>query len=164
MTNENVLAAGNVETADEGWWELVLAEEHRYSGLIRRGFNAKPEARKEAERVSALDEKTVDWHLIKDLYMKDRIVELTVTLVITVVACWWRAAGCLALSPFRISSNWLAGTTFSAVKTSKCSLVLRPALEGHRMRAGGWARGLFGTRRPERTRQTRRIISLPALR
>lgn len=79
MTNENVLAAGNVETADEGWWESVLAEEHRYSGLIGRGFNAKPEARKEAERVSAPDEKTVDWRLIKDLYMKDRIVELTVT-------------------------------------------------------------------------------------
>ncbi len=78
MANDKVITEGNMPGTDEGWWESVLAEENRYSGLVARGGAPKPEVRKEAEKESSGDEKTVDWHLIKDLYMNDRIVELTV--------------------------------------------------------------------------------------
>lgn len=79
MENEKTLAKGNIPVTDEGWWESVLAEENRYSGVNMRGSGTKPEARKEAEKESAPDDKAVDWRLIKDLYMNDRIVELAVT-------------------------------------------------------------------------------------
>lgn len=79
MENEKALAEGNMALTDEGWWESVLAEEHRYSGATQRGGAPKPEVRKEAEKEPTPEEKAVDWRLIKDLYMNDRIVELAVT-------------------------------------------------------------------------------------
>ncbi|HND47649.1 MAG TPA: S1 RNA-binding domain-containing protein [Anaerolineales bacterium] len=68
-------------TIDEGWWESVLAEENRYSTPTQRLVQSKPEVQKEAgkEFVSEEAQITVDWSQIKDLYLKDRIVELTVT-------------------------------------------------------------------------------------
>ncbi len=79
MENEKILVEGNPSVTDEGWWESVLAEENRYSGAIMRGSGTRTEVRKEAEKESAADEKPVDWRLIKDLYMNDKIVELSVT-------------------------------------------------------------------------------------
>lgn len=68
-------------TIDEGWWESVLAEENRYSTPTQRLVQSKPEVQKEAGKESVSEEAqiTVDWSQIKDLYLKDRIVELTVT-------------------------------------------------------------------------------------
>lgn len=78
MANDKAIPERNTQFTDEGWWESVLAEENRYSGMNSRGAAAKPEVRKEAEKESAGEERTVDWRLIKELYMNDRIVELAV--------------------------------------------------------------------------------------
>jgi len=79
MADEKMTTEGNMASTDEGWWESVLAEENRYSGATLRGSTPKPEVRREAEKESAGAERLVDWRLIKELYMNDRIVELAVT-------------------------------------------------------------------------------------
>jgi small subunit ribosomal protein S1 len=80
MANEKIKPAGNMTTIDEGWWESVLAEENRHSVSNQRGAGTRLEVRKEAENhhnsEGGID---VDWAQVKELYMSDRIVELTVT-------------------------------------------------------------------------------------
>jgi small subunit ribosomal protein S1 len=66
-------------TIDEGWWESVLAEESRHTTQTQRLVPPKPEVQKEAGKESTEETVTVNWTQIKDLYLKDRIVDLTVT-------------------------------------------------------------------------------------
>lgn len=67
-------------TVDEGWWESVLAEENRYGMPNQRMAPPKPEIRQEAVKPDTEEPQTpVNWHEVKDLYMKDRIIDLTVT-------------------------------------------------------------------------------------
>ncbi|MBI5965445.1 MAG: 30S ribosomal protein S1 [Chloroflexi bacterium] len=65
---------------DEGWWSSVLAEEGRSSAHPPvRGAGSKPEVREEA-KVTAVDKKPApNWNQVKDLYMRDEIIDLTVT-------------------------------------------------------------------------------------
>jgi small subunit ribosomal protein S1 len=64
---------------DDGWWSSVLAEEGRSS--------ASPPARLAGSRLEVGDEakdaspekKITDWNQVKDLYMRDQIIDLTVT-------------------------------------------------------------------------------------
>ncbi|MBI5942808.1 MAG: 30S ribosomal protein S1 [Chloroflexi bacterium] len=65
---------------DEGWWASVLAEEGRSSAHTPpRAAGNKPDEREES-RVSAADKKPApNWNQVKDLYMRDQIVDLTVT-------------------------------------------------------------------------------------
>ena len=65
-----------IPVVDEGWWASVLAEESRYTA------HAKVEVEKEASSTTATEaaaQETVNWNQIKDIYMNDRIVALSVT-------------------------------------------------------------------------------------
>ncbi|MBN8581682.1 MAG: S1 RNA-binding domain-containing protein [Anaerolineae bacterium] len=65
-----------IPVVDEGWWASVLAEENRYTA------HAKAEVEKEASGGTvtvAATQETVNWNQIKDIYMNDRIVALSVT-------------------------------------------------------------------------------------
>ncbi len=65
-----------IPVVDEGWWASVLAEENRYT------VHAKAEVEKEASGGTvtvAATQETVNWNQIKDIYMNDRIVALSVT-------------------------------------------------------------------------------------
>ncbi len=74
---------------DEGWWSSVLAEEGRFSThppahyLAGNRFEVHKEAKLaqgQAEGAAALDKKiSANWEQIKDLYMRDQIIDLTVT-------------------------------------------------------------------------------------
>ncbi|GAB1472287.1 hypothetical protein MASR2M66_31650 [Chloroflexota bacterium] len=65
---------------DDGWWESVLAEENRHTAPTQRMGLTKPEVRREAGRESHEAQQTmVNWQEVKDLYLKDHIVGLTVT-------------------------------------------------------------------------------------
>lgn len=64
---------------DEGWWDSVLAEESRHSPTHRVAA-PKPEVKREAAaQESETSQPAVNWTHVKDLYMNDRIVDLTVT-------------------------------------------------------------------------------------
>lgn len=66
---------------DEGWWESVLAEERQYvpprpsSALSRPRTVVQPAA----EPATPAQAANTDWSMVKELYAKDKIVELTVT-------------------------------------------------------------------------------------
>lgn len=65
---------------DEGWWESVLAEEAKFSAGIQRMGSPKPEVRVEAGRESPEASPTpINWDHVRELYMNDRIISLTVT-------------------------------------------------------------------------------------
>ncbi len=65
---------------DEGWWESVLAEENRYGTPPQRMAPPKPEVRNEAAKSASEEPQApINWQEVKDLYMKDRIIDLTVT-------------------------------------------------------------------------------------
>ncbi|NOH04261.1 MAG: S1 RNA-binding domain-containing protein [Chloroflexi bacterium] len=72
--NENPMPA-----IDDGWWASVLAEESRFSQPAPRYAESKPEVRQEAKPESAEKKPVVDWTQVKDLYMSDGIIDLTVT-------------------------------------------------------------------------------------
>lgn len=79
MVNGKSKYEQNAPMIDEGWWESVLAEESRHVTQTQRMPASKPEVQKEAGKESSEEQVTVNWSQIKDLYMKDRIVDLTVT-------------------------------------------------------------------------------------
>jgi small subunit ribosomal protein S1 len=64
---------------DEGWWESVLAEENRSSPPPSRMAGNKREVREEANNDSSDNKVIVNWDEVKELYMGDRIIDLTVT-------------------------------------------------------------------------------------
>jgi small subunit ribosomal protein S1 len=70
---------------DEGWWQSVLADEQRYAPPHPQHGNApkpKPVPQEKLEKVEAVqptEPVQADWEAIKDLYSKDRIVEMKVT-------------------------------------------------------------------------------------
>jgi len=73
---------------DEGWWSSVLAEEGRYttSSMPRLAGN-KPESRREAKpapdsvepEASSEKKPIANWDQVKEMYMRDQIVALSVT-------------------------------------------------------------------------------------
>ena len=73
---------------DEGWWSSVLAEESRFSthplaNLAGNKFDAHNEAKlalSKADGTVLADKKLIaNWEQIKDLYMRDQIIDLSVT-------------------------------------------------------------------------------------
>lgn len=67
---------------DEGWWESVLAEERQYQTARQPQPNIKPKAVSHASVENApllAKSSETDWNAVKELYAKDRIVELKVT-------------------------------------------------------------------------------------
>lgn len=81
MVNGKAKYEKTMPKIDEGWWASVLAEESRYTATPQRVAEGRPEVREEAkkEKESSEAQVSVNWHQIKDLYMNDRIVSLSVT-------------------------------------------------------------------------------------
>ena len=64
---------------DEGWWSSVLAEENRSSAtLMTRGVGSRSDIR-DAAKESSVEKKPANWAQVKDLYMRDQIIDLAVT-------------------------------------------------------------------------------------
>lgn len=70
-----------IPEVDEGWWASVLAEESRASGPAPiRPATSKPEVgSEEAKQASSEKKVTANWTQVKDLYMRDQIIDLMVT-------------------------------------------------------------------------------------
>lgn len=65
---------------DEGWWSSVLAEEGRSSAYtLPRAAGSKSEEQDEAKIILTDKKPAPNWNLVKDLYLRDQIIELTVT-------------------------------------------------------------------------------------
>lgn len=65
---------------DDGWWASVLAEESRFAPTLPVRQGGKTETRDEAQASSPLPPKhSADWGQVKDLYLRDQIVDLNVT-------------------------------------------------------------------------------------
>ena len=65
---------------DEGWWSSVLMEENHHSGYApSRSAGGRPEVRDDAKIAVSEEKPFVNWDHIKDLYLRDQIVELSVT-------------------------------------------------------------------------------------
>ncbi|MBE0671943.1 MAG: S1 RNA-binding domain-containing protein [Anaerolineales bacterium] len=69
-----------IPEVDEGWWASVLAEENRVSGSapIRSAGN-RSEVSDEAKQSAPEKKVTANWTQVKDLYLRDQIIDLTVT-------------------------------------------------------------------------------------
>lgn len=64
---------------DEGWWASVLAEESRYSAPPQNHLAGnRPEVKAEAKE-QEVEKKSANWNQVKDLYMRDQIIDLQVT-------------------------------------------------------------------------------------
>jgi small subunit ribosomal protein S1 len=63
----------SIPTIDESWWDSVLAEEERYVSTVQRSSNASQPSTLEEPRQSP------NWNEVRELYHRDRIVELNVT-------------------------------------------------------------------------------------
>ena len=65
---------------DEGWWASVLAEDNRASGTgLGRLEEIKSPSGSEAKQSSSEKKITENWTQVKDLYMRDQIIDLIVT-------------------------------------------------------------------------------------
>ena len=81
MTGQKRKYENPIPEVDEGWWASVLAEENRASGPAPiRSMGNKPDVGNEEAKQSPADKKvTANWTQVKDLYMRDQIIDLTVT-------------------------------------------------------------------------------------
>jgi len=65
---------------DEGWWSSVLTEESHHSAHpSARSTGNKLEVREDAKGVSSEKKPIANWEHVKDLYMHDQIIDLSVT-------------------------------------------------------------------------------------
>jgi small subunit ribosomal protein S1 len=87
MVNQRVKQESPMPVIDEGWWSSVLAEESRISpraGNYRAESHnetkpAQSRTAHESKEGAADKESTADWNHLKDLYMRDQIIDLKVT-------------------------------------------------------------------------------------
>ncbi len=65
---------------DEGWWSSVLTEESHFSAhLPLRSAGSRLEVREEAKGFPLEKKPVSNWDQVKDLYMRDQIIDLAVT-------------------------------------------------------------------------------------
>ncbi|MDP2776195.1 MAG: hypothetical protein Q8O48_01005, partial [Anaerolineales bacterium] len=65
---------------DDDWWTSLLAEESGSSTpLPAHLVGSRPEVGEEAQTISSEKKLVTDWSQVKDLYMRDQIIDLTVT-------------------------------------------------------------------------------------
>ncbi len=80
MVGQKKRQENSMPVVDEGWWTSVLAEEGRFSApQPARPAGNRPEIREESKGQSAEKKSVADWNQVKDLYMRDQIVDLVVT-------------------------------------------------------------------------------------
>lgn len=79
MMEQKKMQANPIPAVDEGWWASVLAEESRYAPapMIHRAETVH-ESREDA-KIAISEKKPINWEQAKDLYMRDQIIDLTVT-------------------------------------------------------------------------------------
>ncbi|MBI3739121.1 MAG: S1 RNA-binding domain-containing protein [Chloroflexi bacterium] len=78
MMNRKVFSENPMPVTDDGWWESVLAEEGRHSPHSVVRPPARHEVRNEA-KPEETNKITPNWVQVKDLYLRDQIVNLNVT-------------------------------------------------------------------------------------
>lgn len=65
---------------DESWWSSVLTEESHFSAHPPlRSAGSRLEVREETKGFSSEKKPIANWDMVKDLYMRDQIIDLTVT-------------------------------------------------------------------------------------
>jgi small subunit ribosomal protein S1 len=66
---------------DEGWWESVLAEEHKHNPprLLQVSMKSKPAPQVSAEQSQVIQAVDTTWNMIEELYTNDRIIGMKVT-------------------------------------------------------------------------------------
>ena len=80
MTGQKRKYENPIPEVDEGWWASVLAEENRATGSSLRPAGNRPGVDSEEAKQSSPEKKvTANWTQVKDLYMRDQIIDLTVT-------------------------------------------------------------------------------------
>lgn len=81
MTGQKGKQENPMPMIDEGWWSSVLAEESRSSAgsVVRVVGGSKSDTLAEAKGNSVEKKPTADWVQVKDLYMRDQIIDLSVT-------------------------------------------------------------------------------------
>ncbi|MBI5823425.1 MAG: 30S ribosomal protein S1 [Chloroflexi bacterium] len=80
MTGQKRKYENPMPQVDDGWWASVLAEENRASAATpARSAGSRPEVNEEAKNASPEKKVTANWTQVKDLYMRDQIIDLTVT-------------------------------------------------------------------------------------
>lgn len=77
MVNRKNVPGTPIPQVDEGWWESVLADESRYSHTSAHS-QTRPEVRNETKAEEA-NKILPNWVQVKDLYLRDQIVDLHVT-------------------------------------------------------------------------------------
>lgn len=80
MANHKKRSENSMPMLDENWWASVLAEESRHSGSPPAKVPANRRDRMSEFKSPTSEKKIIsDWKQIKDLYLRDQIVELQVT-------------------------------------------------------------------------------------
>jgi small subunit ribosomal protein S1 len=88
MVNQRVAQENPMPVIDEGWWTSVLAEESRCAPrAAQQRVETKPAPNRAAGRAApsheaaspAEKDAAADWNHLKDLYLRDQIVDLKVT-------------------------------------------------------------------------------------
>lgn len=80
MTGQKKKYENPMPEVDDGWWASVLAEENRSSMQSpARSAGSRPEVSEEAKNAHIEKKVIADWNQVKDLYMRDQIIDLTVT-------------------------------------------------------------------------------------
>lgn len=68
----------DMPVVDEGWWEAVLADEHKYAVPHPKAVLQVPAEQERTAEMPETGAETVDWDSVKQFYKNDRIIEMTV--------------------------------------------------------------------------------------
>ncbi len=82
MAGQNKRQENPIPDLDDGWWASVLAEESRSSAVQVAhsvGGNSKLDFKEEAKNPASEKKIIANWNQVKDLYMRDQIIDLMVT-------------------------------------------------------------------------------------
>ena len=82
MAGQNKRQENPIPDLDDGWWASVLAEESRSSAVQVAhsvGGNSRFDVKEEAKNPASEKKIIANWSQVKDLYMRDQIIDLMVT-------------------------------------------------------------------------------------
>ncbi len=81
MAGQNKNQENPIPDLDDGWWASVLAEESRNSAaqVVHQMGGSRSEMHEDAKGQTAEKKPVANWTQVKDLYMRDQIIDLMVT-------------------------------------------------------------------------------------
>lgn len=79
MVGQKKKIENQMPVLDDGWWASVLADESRHAPPSPARQAGKLEARGEAQASAPPSKQTADWDQVRDLYLRDQIIDLNVT-------------------------------------------------------------------------------------